>query len=450
MVEKAYSDSVKNKTRYDIVHRLLMPDGRVKFIHERCETYYDEDDRPVRSAGTSQDITERKQAEEQVKALQEQFRHSQKMEAIGRLAGGIAHDFNNLLTVIKGYCELLLMDMEGEDHFKESIEKVHGAAKRAAGLTRQILAFSRRQIMEMKVIDLNTVLKDLDKMLRRLIGEDVGMESFLKSDLGRVKADPGQVEQVIMNLAVNARDAMPEGGKLIIETDNIELDQDYAKRHIDVESGHYIMLSVSDTGCGMPPETAQKIFEPFFTIKERSKGTGLGLSTVYGIVKQSGGDIWVYSEPGKGTTFKIYLPRVDEPLSGFDEGARTDGLVRGNETILIVEDDKEVRKLALRMLTKQGYMVLEAANADEALAICKERKDPVHLILTDVVMPGLSGRQLIQALSLVRHDFKVIFMSGYTENAIVHHGVLDNDTEFIAKPFTLGNLSRKIREVLDG
>ncbi len=397
---------------------------------------------------TGRDITERKRAEQETAALQEQFRQSQKMEAIGQLAGGIAHDFNNLLTVIKGYSQLSLPELKEGDPLKGNIEEIERAANRAADLTRQLLAFSRRQILDLKVLDLNTILHNLDKMLRRIIGEDIELVTVLAEKLGRVKIDPGQIEQVIMNLAVNARDSMPKGGKLTIETANLELDEVYARNHIAVTPGRYVMLSVSDTGVGMTPEVRDRVFEPFFTTKEKDKGTGLGLSTVYGIVKQSGGNIWVYSELGQGTTFKIYLPRVDEPLEVWGEKV-VEEIPRGNETILIVEDEGAVRKLAMRILERQGYTVFEAHDVDEALQICEDMKEPIHLILTDVVMPQLSGRQLVEQISQVRQDFKVLYMSGYADNAIVHHGVLEKGMNFIQKPFTLEGLARKIREVLD-
>jgi CheY-like chemotaxis protein len=293
------------------------------------------------------------------------------------------------------------------------------------------------------------VMEDLDKMLRRVIGEDIELVTQLAEDLGRVKTDPGQIQQVIMNLAVNARDAMPNGGKLTIETVNVELDEAYARAHVAVTPGRYIMLSVSDTGVGMSAEVRNQVFEPFFTTKEKGKGTGLGLSTVYGIVKQSGGNIWVYSEPGKGTTFKIYLPRVDEPPEEFKEKVEVKEIPRGSETILLVEDEKEVLKLASRILKEQGYRILEAATGEEALKICKENKGPFHLLLTDVVMPQMSGRQLKERLGQVGQGFKVLYMSGYTDNAIVHHGVLEKGMNFIQKPFTLEGLARKVREVLD-
>jgi PAS domain S-box-containing protein len=394
--------------------------------------------------------TERIQAEEEREALQEQLRQSQKMEAIGRLAGGVAHDFNNLLTVIKGYSQLSLAEIKEDDPLRENIEEIRKATDRAADLTRQLLAFSRRQVMEMSVLDVNEHLQSLDKMLRRLIGEDIQLVSIPAEDLGRVRADPGQVEQLIMNLAVNARDAMPNGGKLTIETANVDLDQAYARAHVAVTPGRYVMISVSDTGVGMTPEVRDRVFEPFFTTKEKGKGTGLGLSTVYGIVKQSNGNIWVYSEPGNGTTFKIYLPRLDEPLEELRKKVVDGELPRGSETIFIVEDEKEVLTLAGRLLKRQGYHVLEASNGEEALKVCKERKEPIHLLLTDVVMPQMSGRQLAEQLKQVCQDFKVLYMSGYTDNAITHHGVLERGMNYLQKPFTVEGLARKVREVLNG
>jgi two-component system cell cycle sensor histidine kinase/response regulator CckA len=395
------------------------------------------------------DITERKRAEEEMAILQEQFRQSQKMEAIGQLAGGIAHDFNNILTIIKGYSQLSLSELKENDPLRENIKEIQKASERAANLTRQLLAFGRRQVMDVKVLDLNTVLGDLDKMLHRIIGEDIELIRLLAENLGRVKVDPGQIEQVIMNLAVNARDAMPRGGKLTIETANVELDGKYALKHIGVKPGHYVMLSVSDTGCGMTPEVKDRVFEPFFTTKERGKGTGLGLSTVYGIVKQSNGNIWVYSEPGKGTTFKIYLPRVDETQEASKENEVKEEITAGRENVLIVEDDESVRKMAVLVLEKKGYTVLEAKDGNEALLLCKARKEPIHLILTDVVMPGMSGRQLVDGLRKVHQEIKALYMSGYTDNAIVHHGVLKKGMNFIQKPFTIDGLASKVREVLD-
>ncbi len=398
----------------------------------------------------AQIFSERVRSEEEKIALQEQLRQSQKMEAIGQLAGGIAHDFNNLLTIIKGYSQLSLLDLNENDPLWGNIQEIQKATQRATDLTRQLLAFSRRQILDLKVLDVNALLKDLGKLLRRIIGEDIELVTLLAEDLGRTKIDPGQFEQMILNLAVNARDAMPSGGKLIIETANVLLDEEYAHTHIGVTPGHYVRLSISDTGIGMPQEIREKAFEPFFTTKEIGRGTGLGLSTVYGIVKQSGGNTWVYSEPGHGTTFKIYLPRVEQELDTFQRPDETDSLPRGSETVLLVEDEPLVRGLALRLLTQQGYGVLEASNGEEALRVAQEHAgEPIHLLLTDVVMPRMSGKELADHLKSLRPGIKVLYVSGYTDNAIVHHGVLDPDTHFLQKPFSHRTLSHKVREVLD-
>jgi PAS domain S-box-containing protein len=401
------------------------------------------------NVGFFMDITEHKKTEEALKQTEEQLRQSQKMEGIGRLAGGIAHDFNNLLTVIKGYSQLSLIELKENDPMRGGIEEINRAADRAADLTRQLLAFSRRQILEMRVLDLNSVLRDLDKMLRRVIGEDIELVTLLAEDLARVKTDHGQMQQVIMNLAVNAKDAMPNGGKLTIETANVELDETYARSHVAVIPGRYAMLSVSDTGVGMTAEVKEQVFEPFFTTKEKGKGTGLGLATVYGIVKQSGGNIWIYSEPGQGTTFKIYLPRVDEPLEELKEKAEVKGIPRGSETILVVEDEEKVLKLTVQILRGQGYAVLEAPHGDDALLVCEQHEGPIHLMLTDVVMPNMSGLELAKRLKAFHPEMKVLYMSGYTDNAIVHHGVLEKGMNYIQKPFTIEGLARKVREVLD-
>jgi CheY-like chemotaxis protein len=303
--------------------------------------------------------------------------------------------------------------------------------------------------MEMKVLDLNTILRDLDKMLRRVIGEDVELVTLLAEDLGRTRADAGQIEQVVMNLAVNARDAMPSGGKLTIETANVELDESYARSHVDVKPSHYVMFSVSDTGVGMTPEVRERIFEPFFTTKEKGKGTGLGLATAYGIVKQSEGNIWVYSEQGKGTTFKIYLPRVNEPLEEVGKEVLKEELPRGNETILIVEDEEEVRKLAAKILERQGYRILETSNGNDALVACEKHKSSIHLMLADIVMPGMSGSELAKLLKPLYPETKILYMSGYTDDAIVRHGVLEKGVNYIQKPFTMEELAKKVRKVLD-
>jgi PAS domain S-box-containing protein len=388
------------------------------------------------------DITERTQ-------LEERLRQSHKMEAVGKLAGGVAHDFNNVLTTITGYSDLLLNRLSGSDPLSRDVSEIRKAAERATSLTRQLLAFSRRQVLRPKILKINRTIAEMDKMLQRLIGEDIDLVTVLDAQLGCVKVDPGQIEQVVLNLSINARDAMPDGGRLTIETCNVDLDEAYARRHADVQPGPYVMLAVSDTGCGMDSETKSRVFEPFFTTKELGKGTGLGLSTIYGIVRQSGGHIWVYSEVGKGTTFKIYLPRIEgaveeaEPL-----GARA-VLAFGSETILLVEDETEVRKLVREILEMNGYKVLEVHRGEEALSVGQQYQGPIHLMVTDVVMPGISGRQLAERLAPLRPDMRVLYMSGYTENAIVHHGVLDEKTAFIQKPFTPGTLALKVREVLD-
>jgi PAS domain S-box-containing protein len=428
---------------------ILKKDGAKRSIETSVSIIIDPSDNRIGFRGIVRDITERKRIEEEKSSLQEQLRQSQKIEAIGRLAGGIAHDFNNLLTVIKGYSQLSLHELKEDVPLRGNIDEIKRASEKAADLTRQLLAFSRRQILEMKVLDLNTVLRDMDKILHRLIGEDIELITLLADDLGRVKTDPGWVEQITMNLAVNARDAMPSIGKLTIETANVELDEHYARAHVAVTPGRYVMLSVSDTGVGMTPEVRQQVFEPFFTTKEKGKGTGLGLSTVYGIVKQSGGNIWVYSEPGQGTTFKIYLPRVDEPLEEFEEKVVKEELPRGSETILLVEDEEVVRKLAVRILKRQGYTVLEGSHGNEAIDVCKHHMEPVHLLLTDVVMPGMNGRELAERFKPLYPKMKVLYMSGYTDDAITHHGVLEEGMNYLQKPFTVDGLTRKVREVLD-
>jgi PAS domain S-box-containing protein len=399
--------------------------------------------------GMVQDITERKQAQEALAKTEDQLRHSQKMEAVGQLAGGVAHDFNNLLTAITGYSELTLQKLQAEDPLTRNIQEIRKAGERAAALTRQLLAFSRKQVLQPRVLDLNSVILDLQKMLRRLIGENIELNTQLGADLGGTKADPGQIEQVIMNLVVNARDAMPEGGKLLIETGNIDLDEGYAKRHVEVSPGAYVMLAVSDNGFGMSPETQARIFEPFFTTKELGKGTGLGLSTVYGITRQSNGSIWVYSEEGRGTTFKVYLPRVDELAESDDKATSSKEDLNGTETVLVAEDEDMVRGLATEVLAMHGYKVLEAANGGAALLICERHPGPIDLLLSDVIMPEMSGPDLKKRLEQVKPEMKVLYMSGYTDGAIVQQGVLRDNASFIQKPFAPDALARKVRKVLD-
>jgi two-component system cell cycle sensor histidine kinase/response regulator CckA len=398
------------------------------------------------------DITESKRAESETKALREQFLQAQKMEAIGQLAGGFAHDFNNSLTLIKVSSQLALMSMNKSNPLKERFESILAATERAESLARQLLAFSRRQVMEMKVLDLNALLRDLDKMLHRVIGEHIEMRYALGENLGRVRVDAGQIEQVVINLALNARDAMPQGGKLTIETVNVELDQTYKQTHQVVIPGRYVMLAVSDTGEGMMPGVQERIFEPFFTTKEKGKGTGLGLSTAYGIVKQSGGYIWVYSELGIGTTFKIYLPREDEPLEVEERKWAVKGVVGAGETVLLVEDEKELRRLTAEILWKHGYKVLEAADGDEALLICEREKGSIHLMVTDMMMPGMTGRKLAECASLFHPEMKVLYVSGYSEDAITQRGIgsfLEKGATLLKKPFSMDGLTQKVREVLD-
>jgi two-component system, cell cycle sensor histidine kinase and response regulator CckA len=384
-----------------------------------------------------------------VKRLEQQVFQAQKMEAVGRLAGGVAHDFNNLLTAILASTDLLLETLPADHPGREEAQETRKAALRAADLTRQLLAFSRQQVLAPRVLDLNEIVANLDKMLRRLIGDDVELRTALAPALGAVRADPGQLEQVIVNLAVNARDAMPTGGTLTIETANVALDESYAMTHTVVQAGPYVLLAVSDTGTGMDAGTKARMFEPFFTTKPKGKGTGLGLATVYGIVKQSGGYIWVYSEPGRGATFKIYLPRVDAPVQPTPPAVTTTGSLQGSETILVVEDQEEVRKLTRRVLEARGYRVLVAASGHEALRVAEQHEGPLHLLVTDVVMPGMSGREVGLLLAHARPGMKVLYLSGYTDESIVHHGVLAPGVAFLQKPFTAEVLARKVREVLE-
>ena len=564
-VNAAYTGSLAKRTPYEITHRLLMAEGRIKFVEERCETDYASDGTPLRSRGTTQDVTERVLADESrrlqstalqaaadaivitdragviewvnpaftpltgytaeealgksllelVKSeelapafledlwetilagrtwhgqtinrrkdgslyteaqavtpimdasgtithfvaikeditdrlqLEAQLRQAQKMEGVGRLASGIAHDFNNLLTVINGMSDLLLAQGSPEDPAHEDVLEIRRAGERAATLTRQLLAFSRQQILEPRVMNLATVVAGMESLLRRLLGEDVDLVVVPTPGLGQVKADPGQIEQVITNLAVNARDAMPQGGRLTIETQNITIDAVYARQHgMAVPPGSYVMLAVSDSGVGMDEATRARIFEPFFTTKGPGKGTGLGLSTVYGIVKQSHGFIWVYTEVGQGTSFKVYLPQVIEAIDT-DRPEPAALSSAGTEIILLVEDNEALRKLATRVLEPGGYTVLGAASGEEALRLLQRREGPMHLLLSDVVMPGMSGRHLAEQVTRAHPAMKVLFMSGYTDDTVVRHGVLDAQVPFLKKPFTAAELLRKVLSVLD-
>jgi PAS domain S-box-containing protein len=390
----------------------------------------------------AEDVTERK-------ALEAQLRQSQKMESVGRLAGGVAHDFNNLLSVILGYSEVLEDSLEQNKELRKHAEAIKKAGLRAASLTRQLLAFSRQQVLEPTVLSLNTVVTDMGGMLRRLIGEDIELTTVLEPLLGQVKADQGQIEQVIMNLIVNARDAMPQGGKLAIETANVELDEAFAQQHPPTLPGRHVLLAVTDTGVGMDKERQAHIFEPFFTTKGKDKGTGLGLAVVYGVVKQSNGYIWVYSEPGKGATFKIYLPRVEEALEKASQSVGPAKSLQGSETILLVEDEESLCRLTRSLLVQSGYTVLETKNGAQALQIAHQHQGTIHLLLTDVVMPGMSGRVLAENIVLLRPDTNVLFMSGYTDYAVTAHELLEAGTFLLQKPFTRDALTRKVREVLD-
>jgi two-component system cell cycle sensor histidine kinase/response regulator CckA len=384
----------------------------------------------------------------QRKLLEEQLMHAQKMEAVGRLAGGVAHDFNNMLTVISGYNRMLLDELSPNDPLRTYADEAIKAADRAGAITNQLLSFSRRQIMQPRVISVNTVLQQTEKMLRRLIGEDVELVLELSEDAGNIKADPNHIEQAIVNLAVNSRDAMPNGGRISIETANTRLDEHYARTHLGVNPGEFVMIAVIDTGHGMDAATRQHIFEPFFTTKERGKGTGLGLATVYGIVKQTGGDIWVYSEPGAGTTFKLYFPRVVDSATENGPATAPEMVTADGETVLVVEDEKAVRDLTVRMLQRMGYKVLSAASGEEAMEISSKFYGKIALLLTDVVMPNMSGRQVADALLALRPELRVLYLSGYTENAVFHQGVLANGVEFLPKPFTREALGQKIRDLL--
>src|SRR5438067_3721291 len=432
---------LQGEPRPTIQFRILTRAGTYR-VAEFSATAQLRDGRLTGILGIGRDVTERL-------GLEQQLRQAQKMEAVGRLAGGIAHDFNNILTAITGHADLLLEDLGHHDPRRADVDEIRRSAERAAGLTRQLLAFSRQQVLQPKVVDLNALVLDMDKLLRRLIGEDVELATVLDPTLGHVTADPGQLEQVIVNLAVNARDAMPQGGKLTLETRNIDLDASYTLEHSLVKPGPYVQLTVSDSGIGMDEETQAHAFEPFFTTKPRGQGTGLGLAMVYGTVKQSGGFIWVYSEPGRGATFKIYLPRVDAPVESAAPPAPVERPPRGSETVLLAEDEPAVRAIARQALERQGYTVLAAPSGGDALALAAQHGATIHLLLTDVVMPGMSGRDLADRLTAQRPGIRVLYISGYTDNAIVRHGMLEPGLAYLQKPFRPDALVRKVREVLD-
>ena len=420
---------------------LILPDAPPRAVLMSGRPLVDAQGRRLGAVITIQDITERKQ-------LEGQLRQAQKMEAVGRLAGGIAHDFNNLLNVITGYGEMLGDHFATNDPMHARVEQIKKAAQRAAALTRQLLAFSRKQVIEPRVLDLNTLLADTDRMLRRVIGEDVELTTVEGKDLGRIKADPGQIEQIVMNLIINARDALPQGGRIRIETANAELDAAYAGQHPGARAGLYVMLAVSDDGVGMDAEIQSHVFEPFFTTKETGKGTGLGLATVYGIVKQNNGYISLSSEPGKGASFQIFLPRVYE-IPEAAQAREPAFPPRGSETVLVVEDEDAVRHVVREALRQFGYTVLESGDAEEGLRMAQTHQGPIHLLVTDMVMPKLSGRMLAQQVQAHRSDIRVLYMSGYTDSSIVQQGVLERGLAFLQKPFTLKALAAKVRQTLD-
>jgi two-component system cell cycle sensor histidine kinase/response regulator CckA len=443
-VNQAAAQALAGEGGHRIEYRMRHKDGSWRTLESTASPVLDSAGAVEKLVIVNRDITDRKR-------LEEQFRQSQKMEAIGRLSGGVAHDFNNLLGLVIGYGEILQEGLPSENPLRRNVDEILKAGRRAAALTRQLLAFSRQQVLDPKVVNLNAVVSDMESMLRRLIGEDVELTCVRESSLGTIKADPGQLEQVIMNLAVNARDAMPEGGKLRIETTNMVMDEEFVQRYsYPVKPGHYVKLMVSDTGTGMDSATRVRIFEPFFTTKEKGQGTGLGLSTVYGVVKQSDGYIDVDSEVGSGTTFNIYLPRVEEAVAPAKPLSRPSSALRGTETILLVEDEADLRVLTRNVLELCGYKVLEAKHGAQALEVSRSYGSPIDLLLTDVVMPGISGRALADQLIKLRPQMKVVYMSGYTGQTVGAHGVLDPGSIFLQKPFTREGLASKIREALDG
>ena len=426
----------------------LKKDGSLADVKVSTSPLHDAAGKIVGSVGILEDITALKKTEQALRKSEEQLRQSQKMEAVGRLAGGVAHDFNNILTAISGYSELLLQNLGDQNPLSQDVQEIQRAADRAATLTQQLLAFSRKQVIRPQRLDLNEVVGNMDKMLRRIIREDIDLQTILEPGLGVVIADQGQIEQVILNLVVNARDAMPQGGKLTLETANVDLDENYVQRHAQARPGPYVLIAVSDTGIGLDREIQEHLFEPFFTTKKPGQGTGLGLSMVYAIVNQGGGFIGVYSEPGQGTAFKIYLPRLARTTVPAMAPLISTAEKVASETILLAEDEELVRRVTSRILAGSGYTVLEAGNGPEALKISAQHQAPIHLLLTDVLMPEMSGPQLAAALTHLRPETKVIFMSGHTENAIVHHGVLESGIAFLQKPFRRETLLQKVRDVL--
>jgi signal transduction histidine kinase len=422
--------------------RVVRPDGTIRWVRARAFPVYNASHELYRQVGLVEDITDLRRTEEQL--LQ-----AQKMEAVGRLAGGVAHDFNNLLTAILGYSELVLQDL-GDDHPSAvDLKEIRAAGQSAAALTRQLLAFSRKQVLQPRVLDLNELVQGATALLKRVIGEHVELVFVPAPGLGRVRADPSQLEQVVVNLAVNARDAMPNGGKLTIETANVMLGEDYAAQHAGASTGPHVMVAVTDTGTGMDEATQQRLFEPFFTTKEPGRGTGLGLATVYGIVAQSRGSIWVYSELGQGSTFKVYLPATTEDLTVPVVSPMSPAALSGTETVLVVEDQIEARSVICETLRRRGYTVIEAVNGPDAIVKGRQLDVRIDVMLTDVVMPGMGGRRVAEVIRVTRPELKVVYMSGYTDSAIVDHGILEPGVTFVQKPFATETLLRRVREVLD-
>jgi len=444
-IVEAAEEASKRGERFQAEYRVVRKDGRVIWVSDTAVVVAGSGAHPLME-GIIVDITERKQ-------LETQLQQARRMEAIGRLAGGIAHDFNNLLTIIKGYTELALKRPRISSELQADVERIEDASERAGTLVRQLLAFSRRQVLQPKLVDLNSIVLGLDKLLRRLMDEGIQMSTIPGKNIGTIKADPAQIEQVIMNLVVNARDAMPNGGRLTVETANVDLDAAYAGDHATVMAGRYVMLAVSDTGTGMSPETVAHIFEPFYTTKESGRGTGLGLSTVYGIVKQSGGYIWVYSEPGRGSSFKVYLPRVEQAPEALPVVTTPSGQEKGTETILLVEDQPQVRELARMALFEKGYTVLVASSPEDAESACARHGAEIHMLLTDLILPGITGRELAKRLTARHPKMRVLYMSGYTFGITtqtgMQSGLLEDGVAFLQKPFTPSALSEKVREVLD-
>jgi two-component system cell cycle sensor histidine kinase/response regulator CckA len=441
---------VTGRNRFEKEYQILrFRDGEKRWVCDVGELQFDENGNPTMLIGTVHDITERKDVKEQTENLHSQLLQAQKMEAVGRLAGGVAHDFNNLLTAIRGYSDLLLHRLDACSPYRKEVEEIHKAGERASTLTQQLLAFSRKQVIQPKVMDLNEVVAGMEEMIGRMIGENIDLITVLRPDLWSVKVDKSQIEQVVMNLVVNARDAIEGRGKITVETGNVYLDDEYVSLRSVVTPGAYVMLAVSDTGVGMDDETKARLFEPFFTTKEKGKGTGLGLSTVYGSVKQSDGYIWVYSEPNQGSVFKIYFPRHESLSGGEDPERMTAAPPRGHETILLVEDEVLVRVLVRDVLTEHGYRVLEAKDGAEAMGIAVSHRGPIHLMIADVVMPNMGGPEVAVSLAPLMRDMRVLFMSGYTDEAIAQRGILRPGTCFLQKPFRLDALLRKVREVLD-